>query len=233
MLHVDHVRKDGNVLELTAFADEQEIFSDCVDVTNSSWLEEFIQAIIDKRPDVRRQDIEAELERILDIVHAEGERAKTDSQSSPTDPDHPYTVDGGRICRKVETSYGGRYRREDETSSVTKLIPLTNFDARIVSEVVLDDGLEIVRKFKISGKLASGKDLPEIVVPIEEFRGGDWPLTRWGKDAVVYAGTTKEHLRAAVQLLSSGEATTQYVFTHTGWRRLRWTPFSGPLGMLN
>jgi hypothetical protein len=97
-------------------------------------------------------------------------------------------------------------------------VPLTNFTARIATDVVEDDGAEIRRRFEVEASL-NGRRL-SFAVPAANFVGMNWATEHLGAGAVIYPGLgTKDHARAAVQLLS-GDVPTRRVFTHTGWREV-------------
>jgi hypothetical protein len=120
-----------------------------------------------------------------------------------------YRVEGGRLCRTRGTPDGG-----------TALVPLCNFTARITETVVRDDGAEQTALFTVAGALADGRPLPPVPVPADNFAGMAWVTGAWHGEAVVYAGQgTRDHLRAAVELLSPGRA-RRTVYAHTGWRRI-------------
>jgi hypothetical protein len=120
--------------------------------------------------------------------------------------DGPYRLLGGQICR---------IRHDREGNELSQM--LANFDARIVDEVAYDDGAEVVRAFKVRGRLASGAALPDARVTAAEFGSMSWVASAWGAKALVSAGNgAKDHLRAAIQVLSS--PTERLVFRHTGWR---------------
>jgi len=123
-----------------------------------------------------------------------------------------YQVIDGRIC----------YIRTDRNGNEV-VEALANFDAHIEEEVSRDDGLEVTRDFLISGRLKTGEELPKALVGARDYGGLGWVCGAWGARAVVSAGTgTKDHLRAAVQILSS--PTRRTIFRHTGWRKVggRW-----------
>jgi hypothetical protein len=98
------------------------------------------------------------------------------------------------------------------------IVPLTNFSARIVADVLTDDGLEVGRKFSITAVL---NERPKTVtVPARDFANMAWIYETLGPSAVVFAGYgAKDHCRAAIQLLSP-EIIRSRIFTHTGWRRM-------------
>jgi hypothetical protein len=100
--------------------------------------------------------------------------------------------------------------------------PLCNFTARIVEEVVLDDGsAETDCRFVIEGALASGRALAPARVAAGEFASLGWVLREWGSFPVVNAGWgARDHLRAAIQLLSPEDRQRRHVYRHTGWRQV-------------
>jgi hypothetical protein len=120
-----------------------------------------------------------------------------------------------------------RYVEQDGTIHLVKTtrdgpvtVPLCNFTARIIEEVVHDDGAEQTRRLAVQGTLAVGDALPRYEIPAAEFPGMGWVISAWGTRAVVYSGNgTKDHLRVAMQLLSSS-VPRRTVFGHTGWREI-------------
>ncbi|MGB9662266.1 MAG: CHC2 zinc finger domain-containing protein [Moorellaceae bacterium] len=137
-------------------------------------------------------------------------------QAADSDAIHPYGIHDGRLVlwKKVE--------------GTPVPITLSNFDARITEEVVLDDGAERRLQFKIGGSLADGTTLPTIIVPADKFTSLGWVTGEWGAKAVVNAGnSSKDHLRAAIQLLSNPVRRT--VYSHLGWRQIndRWVFLHG------
>ena len=103
----------------------------------------------------------------------------------------PYRVINGAIHHARPTPQG------------PAAIPLCNFDARIVSEEIRDVGAEKIIVISIEGTLQDGTPLPRIEVSAEHYASMGWITARWGNRAIVNAGrATKDHLRAAIQLLS-------------------------------
>jgi hypothetical protein len=101
------------------------------------------------------------------------------------------------------------------TSDGDRVIHLTNFEARIMTDVAEDDGVEICHTFEIEAKL--GDRTRRFLVPASQFSAMNWAIENLGAEAVVYAGQgTKDHARAAVQLLS-GTIPTLKVYKHLGW----------------
>lgn len=134
----------------------------------------------------------------------------------------PYDVVGGRLC----------WRKASERGEM--LVPLANFDARVVREVLAVDGLNDPRsELEIEGTLADGRSLGLARVPTNEFAAMNWPLARWGLRAVIGAGNgTKDRLREAIQL-RSGEPPQRWVYEHTGWLSVdgAWVYLSGSGGI--
>ena len=120
----------------------------------------------------------------------------------------PYIVEGGRLC----------LRKQTETGAGT--MPLCNFKATIVREVVKDDGLVRQTYFDLHGSLASGAELECIQVPSAQFGGMSWVIDKWGARAIIAAGNAiKDHLRCAIQNVS-GTPARCVVYTHIGWRNI-------------
>ncbi len=143
-----------------------------------------------------------------------GEGSKP-ADAAPPDgrTDSGYELRGGEIFREVMTPDGPTTKR------------LANFHARIVEEVVLDDGSgEEARYFVLSGALADrlgGRPLPAVRVPSRALAGMGWVNELWGAAPNPTAGQgAREHLRAAIQDLSGVDIPTRYIFRHLGWRNL-------------
>ncbi len=105
-----------------------------------------------------------------------------------------------------------KYAREGEITQV-----LTNFLARVEEEVVVDDGVEQSRIFKVSGQVGERR-LPTVDVPVSQFTSMNWVTELWGLEAHVAAGQNA-YAKEAVELYSMGAA-KRYRYAHTGWRVL-------------
>jgi Domain of unknown function (DUF3854)/Domain of unknown function (DUF927) len=120
----------------------------------------------------------------------------------------PYFEQNGCVHRSVPTKDG------------PIAVALSNFTAKIVADVEHDDGIERSRYLALEGALANGRPLTRVEVAATDFPGMNWVVPSWGTQAVVYAGQgTKDHLRAALQLLS-GDVPRCVVFRHVGWRQI-------------
>ena len=97
-------------------------------------------------------------------------------------------------------------------------VPLTNFTARITSDVAEDDGAEVRRRFDIAATLHGRSH--HVSVPASQFADMRWPVELLGAGAIIYPGFgLNDHARTAVQLLS-GAIPERCVYTHTGWRKV-------------
>jgi len=106
-------------------------------------------------------------------------------------------------------------RREDFGTGRSKLIPLANFSARIVRDLILDDGAETSRAFGLEAEL--GGEKLAFLVPVAEFGRMGWVLQKLGPRAILYPGQ-QQHARAAIQYLS-GAIRQERLYTHLGWRK--------------
>ena len=123
-------------------------------------------------------------------------------------------ADTGRLCwRKVTFSEG--------TETVTN-VPLCNFTARIIEQVTIDDGAELRRHLKLSGKLDTGQTLPTVEVPASQFSSFNWLSESWGSLAIISAGqSNRDRLREAIQRFSVKDGITDtQTYAHLGWRKL-------------
>jgi hypothetical protein len=120
----------------------------------------------------------------------------------------PYFIDNdGYLCRWKE--------RNGATISVR----LANFNARIIEEIVEDNGLEQTHRFTVEGSAKEG-DLPRTSITATQFPSMNWVFQSWGNRAILEAGqNTKDLVRHAIQVQSK-QAQKKTVFTHTGWRQV-------------
>ena len=115
-----------------------------------------------------------------------------------------YEVRGGEMVRRQQLNDGR-----------SKFIPLANFTARIVRDLVREDELEPGREFVVEAEW--GEQKLTFSLPAAEFGGMGWVLKKLGPQAMVYPGQ-QQHARAAIQWIS-GAIKQERVFTHTGWHR--------------
>jgi hypothetical protein len=119
------------------------------------------------------------------------------------------------IYRETES---GLVRMQETRAGQIIDYPLTNFLARIVSNVDRDDGAEKSHAFEIEARLNGRSE--RLTIPTSRFAAMRWPAENLGAEAVVYAGHgTTDHARVAIQLLS-GRPVRRTIYTHTGWREI-------------
>jgi hypothetical protein len=102
-------------------------------------------------------------------------------------------------------------------------IPLCNFIAEIIEEVIYDDGLSDKAAYRIQGKRQNGANLPAIEVALPKFALMNWSGELWGSRALIYSGATKrDNLRVAIVQYSTrnGDIPRRVIFTYTGWKRI-------------
>ena len=95
---------------------------------------------------------------------------------------------------------------------------LTNFTAKIIADVVEDDGAEEKQAYEIEAR--SGGRLRRFEVPAVSFASMGWVARHLGASAFVYPGFGyKDHASVAIRSLS-GEVAERRNFAHTGWREI-------------
>ena len=119
----------------------------------------------------------------------------------------PYEMTPEGIIHNTFTQRGEKVRK-----------PLTNFAARIVANIEVDDGVETKNSLEIEAALKNRTKV--FSVPSSEFGNMNWAIEKLGGEAIIAPGAgSKDHARAAIQHLS-GDMEQRTVYTHTGWRRL-------------
>ena len=130
-------------------------------------------------------------------------RATTELRPSP----------GGSEREYEATPQGLVYKTPRPEGRVPTL--LTNFTARIVADVLEDDGAEIRRFLEI--EVTVGEKQRRITVPADQFDSMRWVSEQVGLSAWVKAGQlTRDRAREAIQAVS-GEIPEARVYAHTGW----------------
>ena len=129
------------------------------------------------------------------------------STKGPSSHNNPYLTHNGRLCiYKIE---------EDEEGKVCSVpFPLCNFDARIISAMIvtLGDSTTIEYKIRASMWTLSGfSQVKEVTIPASEFAAMNWPVERLGGDWAVGSGRgIKDNVREAIQLLSAIDGIMSY-----------------------
>lgn len=122
--------------------------------------------------------------------------------------DTPYALNNGCLSIERITKSGIYYTR------------LCNFAPKIVSEVTVDDGAELTRKYLIGGKDDSGRELPLVEVAATELEKMEWMLNHWDASLDLdVVPQVQRHVRRAIKSTAI-YATKKSVFAHTGWKKI-------------
>ena len=104
---------------------------------------------------------------------------------------------------------------ESPTARTTSQCGSPTVQAEIVEDIVLDDGIEGHRMFKIRAGL-KGKETT-FSIPSREYGFLNWVLEHLGPQAVIEPGqSVKERVRVGIQKLSQN-IESRRVYSHTGW----------------
>ena len=97
-------------------------------------------------------------------------------------------------------------------------VTLTNFTARIVVDITLDDDVETSKVFEIEAALFGRTT--QFTIPAHQFASLNWAAEKLGARAIVQPGQMVAR-RAAVGIqVLSGEIPESKVFAHSGWRQI-------------
>jgi hypothetical protein len=116
---------------------------------------------------------------------------------------------------RYQRSGAGMVRTEQMENGRKKITALANFHARIIGDLILDDGDQQRREFRMEAEVA-GQTLA-FSVSAFEFARMSWVLNKLGPQAIIYPGQ-QHHARAAIQCLS-GQIRQERIFAHLGWRK--------------
>jgi uncharacterized protein DUF3854 len=95
---------------------------------------------------------------------------------------------------------------------------LCNFTARIVGDVIEDDGVETKRAFEIEAR--QSEHHTRLKVSAERFASMNWTAEALGHRAILAPGqSVKDHARVAIQLFSQ-DTVERRVYAHLGWRKI-------------
>jgi hypothetical protein len=99
-------------------------------------------------------------------------------------------------------------------------VQLSNYQAKIKTNICLDDGVETKREFEVEAE-SLGR-LFRFTIPASEFASLEWPIDQMGAAAITFPNQ-RDYARTAIQFFSM-TAEERCVYTHTGWRKVdgRW-----------
>jgi len=128
-------------------------------------------------------------------------------------------VDGGSLhvvpSPQFEARSTGMYRVTQRGQRLEQT-QLTNYQASITANVLLDDGVDVQREFEINADLL-GRHYA-FTAPASEFSTMNWAIERMGPAAITFPNQ-REYARTAIQS-SSLAAIERHVYTHTGWHNV-------------
>jgi hypothetical protein len=94
---------------------------------------------------------------------------------------------------------------------------LTNFGAKIVAELIEDDGSADERRL-LDIEVTLKGETKRIEVAVSKFQMMQWPLAMIGSEAIVFPNKA-DQARCAIQTLSP-HIQKRTVYAHTGWRKI-------------
>jgi hypothetical protein len=116
---------------------------------------------------------------------------------------------------RYQRSGAGMVRTEQMEGGRKKITVLANFNARIAGDLIVDDGDQERREFRMEAEVAGR--ISAFSVSAFEFARMSWVLNKLGPQAIIYPGQ-QHHARAAIQCLS-GQIRQERIFAHLGWRK--------------
>lgn len=146
-----------------------------------------------------------------DEINADVLQLVEDQRGREADGEHldswgPYRISNGEMVYIRNTREGAVAER------------LTNFVARIVGDVTVEDGVEQERHIELAVTLKGREQL--ITVRGPKFQSMQWVCDELGSEAIVSAGfATKDRAREAIQVLS-GRRRRIRRFRCTGWMQI-------------
>lgn len=97
---------------------------------------------------------------------------------------------------------------------------LCNFAPRIVSEIIMDDGAAITRRYRIGGTDACGQEISPVEIPAGELEKMAWIANNLDASCdLCVVSQVEKHVRCAIKT-TARYADKRYIFSHTGWKKL-------------
>ena len=95
--------------------------------------------------------------------------------------------------------------------------PLTNFTARIIADIIRDDGAESERAFEIQA--VKGQRSAKFTIPVCQFSNLNWPIEHLGASAIIYSGFGhRDHARGNPKKPANMYLSATYMLTWAGAR---------------
>ena len=123
-----------------------------------------------------------------------------------------YEIDSQGLLSKVEW--------ERTNSGVTRnILPLCNFVAWPIRDILKDNGLSTERFIEFQGILQGGASFKPVKISGKSFQEMKWLIEAWGVRAAIKPKQEQE-VRFALQLMAQAGIPESTIFTHLGWRKI-------------
>ena len=120
----------------------------------------------------------------------------------------PYCTENGCLCYRPP-------ERQDAQG-----IMLCNFAPRIASEIIVDDGAEVTRKYRIGGTDAYGNEISPVEISAGELEKMAWIANCLDASCdLCVVSQVEKHVRCAIKT-TARFADKRYIFSHTGWKKI-------------
>lgn len=120
----------------------------------------------------------------------------------------------GRLC-KEESKFN------EKTGELTFFqVPLCNFVAWPIRDILKDDGLSTERFIEFQGILRGGAILSPVKISGKNFMEMKWLIEAWGIRPAIEP-KLEQHVRHALQLMAQAGISESTIFTHLGWRKIK------------
>ena len=131
---------------------------------------------------------------------------------------------------KATGEYGldtlGRLSKEDskfneKTGELTFFqVPICNFVAWPIRDILKDDGLTTERFIEFQGILRGGAFLSPVKISGKNFLEMKWLIEAWGIRPAIEP-KLEQYVRHALQLMAQAGIPESTIFTHLGWRKIK------------
>ena len=131
-----------------------------------------------------------------------------------------YDIDDSGRLSKID--WKETITREGNKALARFVIPLCNFVAWPIRDILKDDGLTTDRYIEFQGILLGGALLKPSKVSGKNFLEMKWLIEAWGVRAAIKPKLEQE-VRYTLQLMAQAGIPESTIFTHLGWRKLKGT----------
>ena len=99
------------------------------------------------------------------------------------------------------------------------VLPICNFVAWPIRDILKDDGLSAERFIEFQGILQGGASFKPVKISGKNFQEMKWLIEAWGVRAAIKPKQEQE-VRFALQLMAQAGIPESTIFTHLGWRKI-------------